>query len=285
MDLNRLRVLAGLDPIAESIELNEAENIKKGAFHKWLGKPEDEAITDADVDRGLKSDDEHVRKMAQFAKNMRESVNEVEEPKVHELSFKCPECSHAWSIHAKVERDDECPKCGKVSLPKKNVNEVSAAKLAHRTHGDNPASEAAHDSDIPKVTFMEKPPANALILTQVEFDDDTLNFNKTKMGVDVEEETKVKVPSDVMKHINKRIQELKASIETYDEKGYDDKSVKSRAIECLEKIKKHLEAGTQEQYKQAQVYYGTLMSPIFDMFPTQLINFLHSTSAHTKSKI
>lgn len=44
-------------------------HLKKGAFHKWLGKSEDEPITDADIEKGLASDDEHVRKMAQFAKN------------------------------------------------------------------------------------------------------------------------------------------------------------------------------------------------------------------------
>lgn len=45
--------------------------IKKGAFHKWLGKSEDEPITDADIAKGKASDSEHVRKMAQFAENAR----------------------------------------------------------------------------------------------------------------------------------------------------------------------------------------------------------------------
>ncbi len=44
-------------------------DIKPGAFHAWLGKKEDEAITEADIEKGLKSDDPHVNKMAQFAKN------------------------------------------------------------------------------------------------------------------------------------------------------------------------------------------------------------------------
>jgi len=44
-------------------------DIKKGGFHKWLGKPEDEPITQADIEKGLASEDPHVRKMAQFAKN------------------------------------------------------------------------------------------------------------------------------------------------------------------------------------------------------------------------
>lgn len=224
MDLNRLRILAGLEPIVEqaSVAINEAETIKKGAFHKWLGKAEDEKITQVDVDRGLASDDEHVRKMAQFAKNMEETVEVT--PANEEL----------------VE------------------------------------AEEVHNSDFPKVTFMPKPPANALVLSTLEFNDDTMEYNKAKMGVDVEQATKVKTPADVMKHVNKRLKELKAAIDQYDEKGFNDQSVKGLAVECLEKIKAHLVAGTDEEFKMAQVYYGTLMSPIFDMFPTQLINFLHS---------
>ena len=43
--------------------------VKKGSFHEWLGKKPGDPITDADIEKGLKSDDPHVRKMAQFAKN------------------------------------------------------------------------------------------------------------------------------------------------------------------------------------------------------------------------
>lgn len=51
-------------------KLKESEEIKKGAFHKWLGKSEDADITQEDIDKGLNSKNKHVRKMAQFAKNM-----------------------------------------------------------------------------------------------------------------------------------------------------------------------------------------------------------------------
>lgn len=42
--------------------------IKKGAFHAWLGKKPDEPITDADIAKGMASEDPHVRKMAHFAR-------------------------------------------------------------------------------------------------------------------------------------------------------------------------------------------------------------------------
>ena len=44
-------------------------DIKEGGFREWLGKSEDAEITDADIEKGLRSRDPHVRKMAQFAKN------------------------------------------------------------------------------------------------------------------------------------------------------------------------------------------------------------------------
>jgi hypothetical protein len=49
----------------------DTSKIKKGAFHRWLGKSEDSPITDADIKRGLASRDPHVRKMANFARNAR----------------------------------------------------------------------------------------------------------------------------------------------------------------------------------------------------------------------
>ena len=43
-------------------------HVKKGAFHRWLGKPESEPITEADIERGLKAGG-HPAKMANFARN------------------------------------------------------------------------------------------------------------------------------------------------------------------------------------------------------------------------
>jgi len=49
----------------------DEKKIHKGKFHEWLGKDKDEPITDADIEKGLASDDPEVRKMANFAKNAR----------------------------------------------------------------------------------------------------------------------------------------------------------------------------------------------------------------------
>lgn len=31
--------------------------------------------------------------------------------------YDCPDCGEKWTISARVIRDDECPRCGSVSLP------------------------------------------------------------------------------------------------------------------------------------------------------------------------
>ena len=44
--------------------------IKKGAFHRWLGKPQDEPITESDIAKG-KAAGGHPAKMATFAGSAR----------------------------------------------------------------------------------------------------------------------------------------------------------------------------------------------------------------------
>lgn len=237
MDLNRLRTLAGLEPINEASSYNPED-----IAHKLLQRLEPKLRPDqAKSLWGIFS------KLAMAKKQAAEQGTPFDDRNFEKLNDQL--------LHLQDHPEPDT--------------------LAFAAHGLEEA-EAAHDSDFPKVSLMAKPAANTLVLSTLEFNDDTMEFNKSKQGVDIEQATKVKTPADVMKHVNKRLKELKAAIEQYDEKGYDDKSVKGLAVECLEKIKAHLVAGTDEEFKMAQVYYGTLMSPIFDMFPTQLINFLHS---------
>jgi len=46
-------------------------DVNKGAFHRWLGIPEDQELTDADIQKDLNSNDKAVNKMANFALNAR----------------------------------------------------------------------------------------------------------------------------------------------------------------------------------------------------------------------
>lgn len=86
--------------------------------------------------------------------------------------------------------------------------------------------------------------------------------------------TKVHVPAEVRKEINKRIKELKSAILRYDDKGYNDKSIKQQAVDCLEQILQDLSTGDVEGVKKAQIYFETLMSPLTDFFPPKLVNWL-----------
>ena len=45
-----------------------AFHVRKGGFHKWLGKKQGEAITEADIEKGLAAGG-HAAKMANFARN------------------------------------------------------------------------------------------------------------------------------------------------------------------------------------------------------------------------
>lgn len=45
-----------------------AFHVRKGGFHKWLGKAEGEPITEADIEKGLAAGG-HAAKMANFARN------------------------------------------------------------------------------------------------------------------------------------------------------------------------------------------------------------------------
>lgn len=81
--------------------------------------------------------------------------------------------------------------------------------------------------------------------------------------------TTVKVPADVSSAITKRISELKAAIAEFDDGG-----VKPNAIEALEQIAADLKL--EDGHAKAALFYGTLMSPITDLFPPKLVKFIHS---------
>lgn len=108
-------------------------------------------------------------------------------------------------------------------------------------------------------------PANAV---------DDMEQKAERTGEDDRTGVKVKVPAEVISSITKRITELKKSIDNYDKKGYNEKSVKTNSIEALEQIKQNLDKGNHEGFMEAQIYFTTLMSPIWDMFPAQLVNYL-----------
>lgn len=97
-------------------------------------------------------------------------------------------------------------------------------------------------------------------------------------GLDRQREDRLTIPKQLTSSINSKIKEIAASIEHYDEKGYNDgdgdNSNKIKAINALEQIKSNLSLRTEEGMKQAQLFFLTLMSPITDLFPADVVNFL-----------
>lgn len=84
------------------------------------------------------------------------------------------------------------------------------------------------------------------------------------------------VPTKIKSEAKKRISELEAAIELDDEKGFNQESVKTLAIEAIEKILDNLSQNNELGYKNAIIYLDTLMSPIIDLLPTSLLKYLRT---------
>lgn len=103
---------------------------------------------------------------------------------------------------------------------------------------------------------------------------DYLNAPVENSGIKFEQGTKIRLPSAVKTAVKTRISELNRAILQYDDKGYNDKSIKQQTVDCLNQILQDLSSNDLEGVKKAQVYITTLMSPLTDFFPPQLINWL-----------
>lgn len=104
---------------------------------------------------------------------------------------------------------------------------------------------------------------------------DTVNsISYSYFDADGDRADKFKLPKDVKKACTDRIAELKASIDVEDNKGYNDKSIKEQAIECIEQILQNLSSNDAEGFKQSVIYLDTLMSILIDLMPAQLLKYL-----------
>lgn len=86
---------------------------------------------------------------------------------------------------------------------------------------------------------------------------------------------KYKMPKEVKGAIETRIKELHEAIAEQDDKGYNDNGgAKQNAVDALNQF---LQNGSKEDItgiKESQVFLGTLMSPITNLLPKQLIDWL-----------
>jgi hypothetical protein len=101
---------------------------------------------------------------------------------------------------------------------------------------------------------------------------ESISYHHT--DADADRADKYKLPKDVKKACTERIAELKAAIDVEDDKGYNDKSIKEQAIECIEQILQNLSSNDAEGFKQSVIYLDTLMSILVDLMPAQLLKYL-----------
>jgi hypothetical protein len=140
----------------------------------------------------------------------------------------------------------------------------------------NGTAKITHESATPeKVGLLFDP---NVFVTQMEksFKDsvESISYKQYHTDADADRADKYKLPKDVKKACNDRIEELKASIDVEDDKGYNDKSIKEQAIECIEQILQNLSANDAEGFKQSVIYLDTLMSILIDLMPSQLLKYL-----------
>jgi hypothetical protein len=88
-----------------------------------------------------------------------------------------------------------------------------------------------------------------------------------------------------MNQIRQRAAELEKSKEVFDHPGYQDTSTlnyKQNAIDALAKFEELLN-GSELGLQQAQVFFGTLASMIWDLLPAALVNYLATARNTMKS--
>lgn len=106
------------------------------------------------------------------------------------------------------------------------------------------------------------------------FKDSVESISYHYSDADADRADKFKLPKDVKKACNDRIAELKAAIDVEDDKGYNDKSIKEQAIECIEQILQNLSSNDAEGFKQSVIFLDSLMSILIDLMPAQLLKYL-----------
>ncbi len=90
-------------------------------------------------------------------------------------------------------------------------------------------------------------------LTPTKVEVDYENGPTENSGVKFEQGTKIRLPAAVKAEVKQRIAELNQAILRYDDKGYDDKSIKQQAVDCLNQILQDLSTNDLEGVKKAQI--------------------------------
>lgn len=302
MEITRIRELAGLKKLTESNsklmkdpkvtvefrnirpsdemefrKLARAGGAKRVEFMERAGRTV--AAVDFIEEMWKDSNDKYVAFKSAWENRGKETVNED-----HGKGFyvMVDGKEHCW-CETKAEADEKALKLkedGKnatVVPDKKEVKESAEEEITNEEEANT--TDATEEEGAEESEEKDEEVKEAVVDNFVQDDTDKDNTVANRTGTEAMKNKKITVPAKVKSAVSSRISELKKAIEEYDEKGYNDQSQKQKAIECLEQIMDHLASGDVEGLKHAQIYFGTLMSPITDLIPSQLVLFLANAEA------
>lgn len=112
-------------------------------------------------------------------------------------------------------------------------------------------------------------------------DEDDMQKDKEKYVSASDSDRKIDVPKEIFTSIDNRISELHASIKEFDTQTDFTTvyPVKQKAIDSLEFIKNKLQNKTAYAYKEAVIYFNSLMSPVMELMPGPLTKFIYAGKA------
>jgi hypothetical protein len=259
--LNRLRVLAGMNPLNES-------KIDHAAYQEALKNKSDDELRHIikDASEAIKAYPEATKvQNGYYQDEINYCVNELHRRKKEGISK--PLINQMQQQDESVNLEDEVV----VENDGKEDNIESTEQIVEEVEV---IQEEKQEESVPTIEFENKP-----AFTSDDFEQIVNKFlndvNSVRDDKQVSRALVYKTPRDVVKACKDRIKEIEQAIALDDEKGYNDQSDKVVAIEVIEHILNNLSTNDQEGYKQAVLYYSSLASNLQHWLPNQLIKYLH----------
>jgi hypothetical protein len=271
---------------AEKVNKKMVDNDKDGGTKMVK---EEQATKDHDEDGKIESKEEEYKgsrdkaiekeKAEEKKEEVKESKTLEEERRVGPVTDEQREAGkivHDHLSHGKKKYGYGDDNKGATMTPKeKEEAEYQAMLQRKKEEGRNNSEEKKDPDSFIKSSALKNASISEKYENKQEFDDTDAD---EYYGLDTQRGERVKIPKKLTTSINSKIKEIAASIDHYDEKGYNDgdgdNSNKIKAMDALEQIKSNLSLRTEEGMKQAQLFFLTLMSPITDLFPADVVNFL-----------
>lgn len=257
--INRLRVLAGLEPLRERADDYNRPHFDHAAYAAKVKNMSEEQLRFIikDAQEAIKANpDSPKSKYGYYADEINYCVSELH--RRNSPNYNSEDKSDVSKYVNKAENYDESVEAKEevvVEEVEVVVEKEEEVKQVPEVKFETPNAFTSDDFDkIVKKALND--------INSVHYDSDAAKLNRYK------------TPKDVVKACKQRIKEIEASIAIDDEKGYNDNSVKIQSIECIEQILQNLSSNDEEGYKQAVIYHTTLAGQYLHWLPNQLIKYL-----------